>query len=198
MLGAALTSFGRQRLAVGDLRRARVLLEEPRKTAKHREELLLGLAELARAEGRTGDCARLPLEAVQESRRTVNLGTQAEAWIERALALLQLSSPSAAEDALGQAVPRVSRWPDPRLQLRLSEVESRIRKESAHGFGTLAESREVAEVTRLAVRCGNAMEDAARRRCDHAGAPNGSVGGSKPAANIYGSSRLLLRDSSSL
>ena len=128
MLSAALTSFARQRLLAGDLRKARVLLEEPRKAVEHHEELLLGLAELARAEGRTRDWARLALEAVQESRRTVNLGTQAEAWLERALALRQLGSPSEAEDALGQAVPLVARWPDPRLQLRLSEAESKIRR----------------------------------------------------------------------
>jgi len=127
MLSAALTSFARERLLAGDLRRAKVLLEEPRKTDSHREELLLGLAELARAEGHTGDCARLALEAVQESRRKVNLGTQAEAWIERALALGKLGAPSKAADALGQARPLVARWPDPQLQLRLSEVESRIR-----------------------------------------------------------------------
>jgi tetratricopeptide (TPR) repeat protein len=127
MLNAALTSFARQRLLAGDLRRARALLEEPRKAANHRDELLLGLAELARAEGRTGDCARLALEAVQESRRTVNLGSQAEAWIERALALRKLGSASEAEDALGQASPLVARWPDPQLRLRLSQVETGIR-----------------------------------------------------------------------
>jgi tetratricopeptide (TPR) repeat protein len=127
MLDAALTSFARQRLVVGDLRRARVLLDEPRKTGHRREELSLGLAELALAEGRTGDCARLALEAVEESRRAVNLGTQAEAWIERALALHRLGSPLEAEDALGRAVPLVSRWPDPQLQLRLSAAQGSMR-----------------------------------------------------------------------
>jgi len=71
--------------------------------------------------------ARASLLRLFRNRRKVNLGTQAEAWIERALALGKLGSPSKAADALGQARPLVARWPDPQLQLRLSEVESRIR-----------------------------------------------------------------------